>query len=49
MLVPLVFFGLAWLGPAAEATDRCVECHTDATRLRALAQEPAAGEEEGEG
>jgi hypothetical protein len=33
----------------AEAADRCMECHTDATKLKALAQEPVAAEEEGEG
>jgi hypothetical protein len=45
----LLLFAVFLLSPAAQGVDGCVDCHTDPAKLRALAQEPAAVEDEGEG
>ncbi|MFQ5693824.1 MAG: hypothetical protein ACE5IM_12370 [Nitrospinota bacterium] len=45
-----VFFLVLFGAQAAGAADRCVGCHTDAAKLKALVREPTEiAEEEGAG
>jgi hypothetical protein len=52
-LVALAIFLLAAMPLGGESRaapgDQCVACHTDAAKLKALAQEPSISAEEGEG